>query len=285
VFTARDEATEKRMLSARDLAATTLDVKPVDDTVSWGWWGRSIGCPVTTRSQSAWLRVRSVPAGDGWGRMWEGNVTASQQLPAAVRRPWLIKWQDFRADAFEYRAELYEFLPSAACSPGQFLRNELDLPDGWWESLRNSLTALATVETDRIVVSERYITNALPQYLEAPGMPVSAPRWAASHGDLHWANLTKEGPVILDWETWGMAPAGYDVAQLAAFSVFAPRTQARLREELSPFLDTPEGRFAELTVLAELLHVATRGENVDATGALRERARALVRFCKRVDWR
>jgi hypothetical protein len=285
VFTARDEATKKRMLTVRDVAAATLDVRPLADSVSWGWWGRSIGCKVTTRSELAWLRVRAVPAGDGYGRMWEGNVTASQQLPATVRRPLLIKWQDFTADAFDYRAELYEYLRSPVCAPEQFLREELSLPDEWWASLRNGLTALSAVETDRVVVSQRYITSALPRYLEAPGMPVTPPRWAASHGDLHWANLTKDGPVILDWETWGMAPAGYDVAQLAAFSVFAPMTQARLREELSLFLDTPEGRFAELTVLAELLHMTTRGEHVDATDALRKRARALVRFCERVDWR
>lgn len=285
MFTARDQATEQRMSAALAVSATTLGVSTVTDKVAWGWWGRSIGSEVTSRSGAGWLRVRAVPEGDGHGRLWDGNVTAARLLPAEVRRPVLITTQDFTADGFDYRAELYEYLPSRTCAPEQFLREEVTLPDTWWGSLRDSLTALSAVETDRVVVSQRYMNGALPHYLQAPEMPVTPPRWAASHGDLHWANLTMDGPVILDWETWGMAPAGYDAAQLAAFTVFAPITQARLRKELSVFLDTPEGRFAELTVLAELLHMATRGDHTDAADAFRERAAALVRFCERTDWR
>ncbi len=284
MFIAKDQATAERMFAARDRAADMLEVSRASDDVTWGWYGRSIGCEVNTHDDSAWLRVRAVPAGDGYGRMWEGNVKAARELPAEVQRPHLIRWRDFTADGFDYRAELFEFVPARICSPEQFLREPLSLPDRWWASLRTSLTALATVTTDRFVVSQRYITEKVPYYLEAPDMPTVPPRWAASHGDLHWANLTVHGPTVLDWETWGMAPAGYDAAQLAAFTVFAPETQARLRSELTSFLDTPEGRFAELVVLAELLHMTTRGDHVEAADAVRQRAQALLRFCRRVDW-
>jgi len=277
VFSPVNESTAQRMVAARDTAARILDVDPADDAVAWGWWGRSIGCLVEAKSGPAWLRVRSVPRGDGWGRIWEGNAAAVRALPDTVRRPKLFTWHDFGIEEYDYRAEVSEYITSQTCADDQFLREELDLPDEWWSSLRESLRALSLVDAqDRTVVSQRYITRALPHYLEAPELPTTPPRWTTAHGDLHWANLTRLGPVLLDWETWGTAPAGYDAAQLAAFTVFAPRTQQRLRRELSEFLDTPEGRFGELVVLSELLHMTTRGEHVEAANALRERARELV---------
>lgn len=284
MFTAKDEATTRHMLAARDHAAKSLEVSLTGEDVAWGWYGRSVGCKVAAHDGMAWLRVRAVPAGDGYGRLWDGNVSAAHALPAAVRRPLLMAWRDFTAEGFDYRAELFEYVPSRVCAPEQFLREPPALTSEWWATLRKSLTALSAVTTDRIVVSERYITEKVPYYLDAPDMPTTPPRWAASHGDLHWANLTVGGPRILDWETWGMAPAGYDVAQLAAFTMFAPATQARLREELASFLDTPEGRFAELVVLAELLHMTTNGHHTEAADDLLRRARALVGFCRRVDW-
>ncbi|MFH8407183.1 phosphotransferase [Streptomyces sp. NPDC018019] len=63
--------------------------------------------------------------------------------------------------------------------------------------------------------------------------------WATAHGDLHFANLTADGPVILDWEGWGIAPYGYDAALLYVYSLLVPATAARIKQEFADVLDSP----------------------------------------------
>ena len=278
MFSPSDSETETWMLKARDDAAFAFGVLPVDENVVWGWRGRTVGCEVDAGEQHAWLRVISAPAGKGRGKLWDGTVLAARQIPASVRRPRLIGFHDWSSASHDYRAELTEFVVSPVCSPDPWLRRELDLPREWWTSLRTSLSAISQVRTDRETLRQEYLTRALPQYLEAPNLPTVPARWTTAHGDCHWANLTADGPIILDWEGWGRAPACYDAAMLAVYSITAPQTTKRLREELSGLLDTPEGRFAELTVLAELIQTTTRGDNLDMLAALRERAQDLLRI-------
>lgn len=278
MFSPPEFRTEARMLEACDFAAFGFAVHPTGDRFIWGWRGRTVGCEVATEQGRAWLRVQAAPIGKGNGRIWDGTLTASQFIPASVRRPKLLAWHDWTQGTFDYRAELTEFADGPVCSTDPFLRRELDLPDEWWRSLRVTLAAVGDVDTDRVTLSQSYLDRALPTYLEAPNVPTVPARWATAHGDCHWANLTTDGPVVLDWEGWGRAPFGYDAALLATHTMFAPETEARVRTEFAATLDTPEGRFAELTVLAELIQTTTRGDNLDAADELRERARRLLRI-------
>lgn len=278
MFSPPDLQTETRMLEARDFAAFGFAVHPANDRIVWGWHGRTVGSEVSSETGHAWLRVQAAPIGKGNGRIWDGTLTASQVIPASASRPKLLAWHDWSQGTFDYRAELTAFGASPACSVDPFLRRELDLPGEWWRSLRVSLAAISGVETDRVTLSQRYLDRALPEYLEAPSLPTVPARWATAHGDCHWANLTVNGPVLLDWEGWGRAPSGYDAALLATHSMFAPETEARVRSEFAATLNTAEGRFAELTVLAELIQTTTRGDNLDAAHELRDRARSLLRI-------
>jgi hypothetical protein len=266
------------MLKARDDAASAFDARSTGERVVWGWHGRTIGCQVDAGDHHAWLRVISAPEGKGTGKLWDGTVLAFQQIPASVRRPELLGYQDWPHAGYDYRAELTEFVTSPVCSSEPWLRRELDLPSAWWASLRTSLAAISEVETGRETLRQEYLSRALPQFLNAPNMPTVPARWTTAHGDCHWSNLTLDGPIMLDWEGWGRAPACYDAALLATYTIPAPQTAKRLREELSSLLETPEGRFAELVVLAELIQTTTRGDNLDMLTALRERARDVLQF-------
>lgn len=276
MFSPSDPETEARMLKARDHAVFAFAAHPVDERIVWGWRGRTLGCTVDADDRHAWLRILSAPEGKGHGKIWDGTVLASQQIPASVRRPRLIGSYDWHEASHEYRAEFTEYITSHVCSPDPWLRRELELPPEWWTSLRTSFAAISEVETDRETLSQEYLTRALPQFLEAPDLHTVPALWTTAHGDCHWANLTLDGPIMLDWEGWGRAPTGYDAAMLAVYTITAPRTQARLRTELAGLFDTPEGRFAELTVLAELIQTTSRGDNLDMEAALRERARELL---------
>lgn len=78
-----------------------------------------------------------------------------------------------------------------------------------------------------------------------------------SHGDLHWANLTAPRLVILDWEQWGLAPYGYDIATLYCHSLLVPETAATIRHRFTHMLDSPDGRRAQLLTIARM-HGRTR---------------------------
>lgn len=52
--------------------------------------------------------------------------------------------------------------------------------------------------------------------------------WTVAHADLHWADLLEPSCVLVDWEGWGQAPAGYDVATLYVHSVLQPAVAKRV---------------------------------------------------------
>lgn len=281
----KDEETEQRMRAACTRAAAELDVSPVGPARSGV---RSIGTLAETDDGKAWLRVCSAREGRGRGRLWTGNVDASRLLPPTIPRPVLLRWYDFAGDGYEYRAELFEYLPFDTCTDGgHFLTGELDVSDQWWTTLRAALTRLAAVEvqTDRHAVGQEYLNREMAARLGRPEIPTHVQRWTLAHGDLHFGNITREGPVLMDWETWGLAPAGHDAAHLVTCAVRAPYTCARAREELAELLDGPQGRFAELAVITETLHIIENGYHAEAEQPLRERARELVEICEREDWR
>jgi hypothetical protein len=285
VHTPKDEKTELRMRAACNRAAADLGVNPVGPARSGV---RSIGSLAETDDGKAWLRVCSAREGRGRGRLWTGNVDASRLLPPSIPRPVLLRWYDFAGDGYEYRAELFAYLPLGMCTDGgHFLTDELDVPDQWWTTLRAALTELAAVEveTDRHAVGQAYLDREMAARLGRPEIPTRVQRWTLAHGDLHFGNITREGPVLMDWETWGLAPAGHDAASLVTHAVQTPDTCARAREELADFLDGPEGRFAELAVITETLHIIENGYHAEAEQPLRERARELVEICEREDWR
>jgi hypothetical protein len=55
------------------------------------------------------------------------------------------------------------------------------------------------------------------------GVDITIGRWESAHGDLHWCNVLVEPFGIVDWESWGLHPAGTGEAHLylsALASVF-----------------------------------------------------------------
>ncbi|WP_240509911.1 hypothetical protein [Streptomyces malaysiense] len=114
----------------------------------------------------------------------------------------------------------------------------------------------------------------LTRFLGIPAFQVSA--WTTGHGDLHWANLTGPPLVILDWESWGLVPVGFDAGLLHAYSLTRPATAARIRHEFAHVLNTPSGRTGELVALAQLLQVAGRGGHPTLAPHLARRAEHLT---------
>ncbi|MFD3997477.1 hypothetical protein [Streptomyces sp. NPDC058583] len=271
VFGAPENAVDReRMRRAHVAAAQLLAVRPEGAEV-WGWQGRSLG----RRAGDRWLRVVSASKEKRGGRLWEGTALAATHLPPAVPRPRLHDVLDWTAGEHGYRGELTEYisLPTAAIGTPA-LDRDIVLPDAWWAELRTALETLASVPTDRESVRQRWIDNNFRRYLGVD--PVQIREYTTGHADLHWANLTQPMLVILDWESWGRLPVGYDLGLLHAYSLTSPTTAARIRREFTHIFETPAGRTGELVALGQLLQACGRGVHPHLAPLVAQRAELLT---------
>lgn len=166
-------------------------------------------------------------------------------------------------------------VPGEVCSPTAELTTEVDLSGGWWSELRRSVDQVAQVSTKRVTVDQDRVERRLRVFF---GDQVDPPvtRWATAHGDLHWANLLRPEFGLLDWELWGLAPAGYDAATLYCYSLFVPATAARVHETFADVLDSPDGIRVQLYVITRLLLRAERGDHPILVMPLHRHARTLL---------
>ncbi|MFI9160486.1 hypothetical protein [Kitasatospora aureofaciens] len=259
------------------VAAAELYATPIGSREAWGWRGRTLSRPVATASGEGWLRLVSAPADKAGGKLWEGPQEAERLMPPAVPRPRLRERRTWTEGEHGYLAELYDKITASTITTQEpILREVPDLDDAWWDGLSTALDAITTVPSDRVAVRQEYLDRAMPQYLGIP-IDTKVPTWTTAHGDLHWANLTGPALTVLDWEGWGVAPAGYDAALLYSYSLLVPDTATQVRHRLAHILDTPAGQFAELVVITELLQTTTRGDNLDLEEPLRRRLSAITR--------
>ncbi|HEY3896326.1 MAG TPA: hypothetical protein VGL88_13285 [Pseudonocardiaceae bacterium] len=266
-----------RMRTAHARARAALDVLPAVNThEAWGWHARTLSRPVTTPRGLAWLRVASAPIGQIVATFWDGSIEAEKAMPASVPRPRLRRWHDWNDQHWEYRAELYDYATARPAATSPVLRAVPNLPTAWWTVLRVALDDIASVRTSRMTIHQSFLDHLMPRLLGTP-IDTTAPRpWTTAHGDFHFANISGPSLCLFDFEGWGLAPTGYDAAMLHSYSLLVPPIAAQIRTEVAEILDTPSGRFAELVVITELLHAATRGEHLVLAEPLRRRASLLL---------
>ena len=272
MYSEPDPPTAARMRKAHAHAAHVLDAKPDGPGEFWGWNGRTLSRSVATDAHGAcWLRLASAPVSKAGGKLWDGPREAESLIPHSVPRPRLHQRQVWEDDVHGYLAELYEAVPVPTITTDSPVLQEVPLLNSsWWAALERSLATIAAVPTRRVAVRQEYLHRAMPEYL-GTSIDSTVREWSTAHGDLHWANLTGPELHILDWEGWGLAPAGYDAAMLHTYSLLVPETAARVSEHLGRILATPAGRFAELVVIAELLQSISRGDNRDLEAPIRRR--------------
>ncbi|WP_116245520.1 phosphotransferase [Nocardiopsis sp. FIRDI 009] len=225
-----------------------------------GVGGRTLSGPATTADGSpVWLRVMSAPRPGG--KAWNGAALADALVSDNVPRPRLLAEHTW-GDAPAFQALMWERMKGTVVSATPDLSAPAKNDAQWWTDLRHALATLETVPApaDRQVFSQAFvhrIPNHLPEIAEA-GVDLNVGTWVASHGDLHWANLTRDPLMILDWEGWGLAPLGYDAAVLHAYALPEPETAAEVRAVFADVLDTDAGRLAHLVICAEIIQAAER---------------------------
>lgn len=271
-----DSLVAQRMRGGQRHAQHTLGLQAIPQAREvWGWKGRTLSQPVSGRDGPAWLRLACAPADQTDNTFWDGALAANRAVPPSIPRPRLRTIQDWADPPWKYRAELYDMARGKPASSSSTPTASTELPNAWWTDLRAALERLATVTTDRYTIRQRYIDYLIPQYLGA-SIHSTAITWTTAHGDLHFANLCAPTLQVLDWEGWGLAPAGYDAATLYVHSLAVPTIATRIRHEFGFVLETPSGRYAELVAVAERLHGAVCGQDTDLTEPLHHRAEQLL---------
>lgn len=270
------QPTANRMRLSFAQACTEMTVEPSDqgDPV-WGWHGRTLSRPVLHGRENRWLRLAGARQDAIAPTFWSGSLDAQPAIPTSVPRPQLMAHLDFSCGDFSYRAELYERIDAPTITKTPMLTTDLDLPGSWWTGLHHALNTIAAVPTHRRTVEQRFLDTAMPHFLGEPITTTAPSPWITAHGDLHLANLC-EPLCILDWEGWGLAPIGYDAAILHSYSLLVPASAARIRHEFADVLDTPDGTFAELVAITQLLRNAAAGDTPELRWALQDRAEHLL---------
>ena len=123
------------------------------------------------------------------------------------------------------------------------------LPDSWLNELRNTIDALRRSRTNRMLLTPELVREILLHEFGSD-VPTEATDWAVCHGDLTWSNLTAPTLTVLDWESWGLAPRGYDVARLICCSTRDPATVRKLQVLFKDELNSPTGDVAILIAIA-----------------------------------
>ena len=255
-------------------AAERLDVHLLD-APSPGLRGRTVGARVSDGQREWWLRVVTEPAGWAFGPAWTGNTDANQLTKVPHPRMEAITEWDEPEVGRRARAELMTLAPGAPVSPELALRAPARLDKPWWRQLRRSLDVLAGQPTQRVCLDPELLVRRI---LAAFGVTIDPHglSWTTAHGDLHWANLTSPGCWILDWESWGSAPAGYDAALLHAASLLEPDTATRVHDTFADLLDGSAGAVAQLAAAAKLLRLVEHGDHPDLAAPLHRQARAVA---------
>ncbi len=207
------------------------------------------------------------------GAFWTGNIDA--RAISGVPKPQLLTELDWSEGDCRLRAELMTLAPSPVIANDMVLRGTPDLAPIWWADLRRAVDTLAAHPTERVCVAGSRLRLRL---LAAFGVEIEPAEleWTCAHGDLHWGNLTAPHLCLLDWEAWGMAPAGYDPAVLYCAGILRPDVINDVRATFADLLDSPSGRVAQLAAILKLLCLVEDGEHLDIAAPLHRHTRTLI---------
>ncbi|MFF0270225.1 hypothetical protein [Kribbella sp. NPDC004536] len=217
----------------------------------------SVGCRVLDAGQDAWLRVVYADPEWGQGSYLGSNVAANEIL--GVPKPIVERWREWDDNGRRMRGELSTFVADRSVSAGMAPSTEPHLSDQWIADLNHALHALATHPLPKHGMDPNHLNDGIRAFFGVEVDIADVP-WTTAHCDLHWANLTAPHLTILDWETWGKAPVGYDAASLLCATLAYPALADRLRTGLGDFLGPPTAHIAILTAATRYLRFADGGE-------------------------
>lgn len=251
-------------------ASATITGAPV-----FGWRERTISARVTTAEGPRWLRVVSEHQQYVGGDFWTGNTDATAAVIGVVK-PEVLRCWEWDDGEHRLRAELMTLLSGRHCSATPELRESLPLPESWWRGLHVSLKALTQTDTERVHLTQADLAHRIRVFFGDRVADPTVTSWAAAHTDLHWANLMAPEAALVDWEGWGLAPAGFDAATLYLHSLLVPEMTTRVAAEFADLLTARDGLLAQLYVTGRMLLRINSGDYPDLAIPLHHHAERVL---------
>jgi len=145
----------------------------------------------------------------------------------------------------------------------------------WWSDLERELTSIAVVEPVRRAFEP---LDACRRIAVRFGLDVDTDvrDWRPGHGHLDWRSIRRHPPVLLDRGPAVLAPRGYDAACLLATALAVPEVAEEVAHRFRDDLDTADGVFSQLVVLASLLVRADAGEHLELIAPIHRRVDHLL---------
>ncbi|WP_236574576.1 aminoglycoside phosphotransferase [Nocardiopsis sp. FR26] len=240
---------------------------------------RSNGTAGFRTDADTWVRL-------GWRRSthvdvpsWTGTEEAAAVIRGVPRPAWIAAatWSD-PGRGVVWKAEETSLAPASAVSATAEVVVDPRLPESWWSDLKAGLAALGEHTTDRRALEQTHLTRRVHE-VYGTGVDTRVPddAWACAHGDLGYANLTGPELVLLDWESWGMAPVGWDAACLWSASLGVPDVADRVVEEFAEPLFSKSGLLCRLLLCANIARATRRaGRDLPLTGVMAATADTLL---------
>jgi len=237
-----------------------------------GWGGRTAGGP---SDAGTWLSVKHRPRQSQVSRHWHGLEDA-YAIGEELQRPAFLHAISWVEDDLIYRVEEATLLKQTALSPHAHATVPLDLPDTWWSDLGGFLDILGHTRTNRVGLRQDLINRRIKERY-GPDIDCEIEEWTIGHCDLHWGNLTQPPLAFFDWEGWGTAPRGSDVAMLLGYSLAMPALAEKVREAFAADLQSRSGQISQLFTCAELLRmIELYGDHPELRPFLEEEAKQLL---------
>ncbi|CAH0248078.1 hypothetical protein SRABI76_03170 [Microbacterium oxydans] len=132
----------------------------------------------------------------------------------------------------------------------------------WWSQLERKLASITASGPTRRAFEP---IDACRRIAVRFGLDVDtdAQDWRPSHGRLDWRSIRTQPPVLVDRGPALLAPRGYDAACLLGTALAVPEVADEVAHRFSDDLDTADGVFSQLVVLASLLARADAGEHLE----------------------
>ncbi|QVJ03374.1 aminoglycoside phosphotransferase [Nocardiopsis eucommiae] len=221
----------------------------------------------------AWRRISRINV-----QAWTGSESATQ-ISGVPRPQWMatVTWMD-EGRGVVWKAEESTLSTSPAVSATAGITTDPGLSGAWWSALEEALDVLSRHTTDRVALAQEHLTGRIHEvYGPDIDTRVGGEEWVCAHGDLGYANVTAPEFMLLDWESWGRAPRGWDAACLWSASLGVPEVAEQVRARFDDVLSTRSGRLCQLLLCANVARAARRtGLTLPIGAAMEHTAKTLL---------
>ena len=220
----------------------------------------------------AWRRAEKIDT-----QAWTG-FEAAAAIEGVPRPEWSAAavWTDL-GRCVVWRADEMTFVEDGALSLTGDITTDPGLPEQWWTDLRTALMNLSVHSTDRVSMGQAHLTRRIHE-VYGTDIDTTITDWACAHGDLGYANLCGPRLSIIDWESWGMGPVGWDEACLWSASLTVPTLVERVEALFSTILSTRSGKLSRLLLCANVERAFQRtGKKAPLTDTMAAAATSLLR--------